>query len=130
MIFLDASYVIGLYVENEQWHKQAVRIFDDVEEKGEKIISNLVIEEIITAIGKKVDPKASKEIYNHILSNYTIINENRQIYNSALDIFVKYGATLSLTDSVSVEIMKEKNIYEIASFDKDFDKIKGIFRIH
>ena len=130
MIFLDASYVIGLYVENEQWHEQAVKIFEDVEEKGEKIISNLVIEEIVTAIGKKVDPKASKEIYNHILNNYNVINENRQIYNTALDIFVKHGATLSLTDSVSVEIMKEKNIHEIASFDKDFDRVKGIFRVH
>lgn len=130
MIFLDASYIIGLYVEGDQWHNQAIKIFEEVEKRGEKIISNLVIEEIITAIGKKVYPKAGEEVYKHIINNFSIINENRSMYNNALKTFVRHGATLSLTDSVSVEIMKEKKIFEIASFDSDFDKVKGIARIY
>ena len=44
--------------------------------------------------------------------------------------FLKYDGTLSVSDAVSVFIMKKKEIERIISFDSDFDKVQGIMRIH
>ena len=98
--------------------------------KKDKILSNLIIGEIITMVGSLVGAKECVETYNYIHDNYTIFNENKELYDKSMRTFLKYDATLSLTDSTSVEIMKELGIYKIISFDPDFDKVRGIVRIH
>jgi predicted nucleic acid-binding protein len=42
---------------------------------------------------------------------------------------MKHGAKLSFADAVSVRIMHDMRIRDIASFDSDFDNIEGINRI-
>lgn len=54
---------------------------------------------------------------------------DRKLFDRAVEIYLKYDGTLSLTDAVSIEVMSEKGIKEIVSFDTDFDKVKGIARI-
>lgn len=44
--------------------------------------------------------------------------------------FVKYDGSLSFFDSMYIYLMKKEKIKEIVSFDSDFDKVKGIRRIH
>lgn len=58
-----------------------------------------------------------------------MITETKKLYPKAMQTLVKYH-NLSLTDSVSIEIMKLMNIHEITSFDDDFDHKKGILRLH
>jgi predicted nucleic acid-binding protein len=41
-----------------------------------------------------------------------------------------YDGSISLADAASVEIMKKHGIKRILSFDRDFDKIPEIDRIH
>ncbi|MDR0912302.1 MAG: PIN domain-containing protein [Methanobrevibacter sp.] len=129
MIFVDAGFVIALVSKNDQWHENALKVAPKIINK-DKIISNLVIEEIISLTGSKLGTKATKEIYHNILDNYKIFDETRALYDKAIDTFIKYNAKLSLTDSMSIEIMKEIGIHEIVSFDSDFDNKKGIVRIH
>jgi len=52
------------------------------------------------------------------------------MYDNSMFTFLHYGGTLSLADSLSLQIMIEMGINKIASFDSDFDKIKGITRIY
>jgi predicted nucleic acid-binding protein len=46
-----------------------------------------------------------------------------------MKIYLKYDGSLSLADSLSLQIMNEQNIREIVSFDIDFDKVKEIQKI-
>ncbi|WP_245637476.1 type II toxin-antitoxin system VapC family toxin [Methanobrevibacter filiformis] len=126
---MDANFLVGIYVTNDQWHDQAVKISSDVY-KQDKILSDLLISEITTLVASKVGAKESKNIYYHILDNYEIYDVDRELYTKAMNTLVKYDGTLSLADSLSVEIMKKLGIYEIVSFDDDFDKVDGIVRIH
>lgn len=132
MIFIDSGFLIAIFVDKDQWHKKGIRLIDKIDKipKEDKIISNLVIEEIITLIGSKIGAKASIEVYGYIHDNYTVFNEDKSLYDKSMSSFLKYNATLSLTDCVSVEIMKELEINEIVSFDSDFDKVDGIVRVH
>ena len=46
-----------------------------------------------------------------------------------MEILVKYN-NLSLADSVTIQLMNDLNIYEIVSFDSDFDNKERIIKIY
>jgi len=132
VIFIDSGFLIALFIDKDQWHNNAINLIDNIDKlpKKDKILSNLVIEEIVTMIGSLVGAKEAVETYNYIHDNYTVFNENKELYDKSITTFLKYNVTLSLTDSTNVEIMRELGIHEIISFDSDFDKVNGIVRVH
>jgi predicted nucleic acid-binding protein len=63
------------------------------------------------------------------MDNFVIITEDKSLCDKSMKTLVKYHK-LSLTDSTIVEIMKDMNIIELISFDDDFDRVRGIIRVH
>ncbi len=129
MIFIDSSFFIALILENDQWHEKALKLLPKME-KSEKMVSDLIIVEAVTIVGSRAGGKAGKMIYDTIKDNCKIIDSDLSNYDNAIYTFLHYDGTLSLTDSVTLEVMKAFNISEIVSFDSDFDKINGINRIY
>lgn len=128
MIFIDSSFFIAYFNENDQWHEKSLKVANLIKYQ-EKIISNLIISETVTNIGSLFKGKAGDIVYNHLIKNYNVIYDNKNKSLGAMKIYLHYDGTLSFADSLSVQIMDEMNIKEIASFDSDFDKINGIQRI-
>ena len=128
MIFIDSSFFIAYFNENDQWHKKSLKVANLIKYR-EKIISNLIISETVTNIGSLFKGKAGNIVYHHLIKNYNVLYDNKNKSLGAMKIYLHYDGTLSFTDSLSVQIMHEMNIKEIASFDSDFDKINGIQRI-
>ena len=81
-------------------------------------------------IGKLKGGKEGKILFDYITDNCEIQYLDMKLCDKAIETFLKYDGTLSFADSVSIEIMRQKGISEIASFDRDFDKVKGIIRIY
>lgn len=52
-IFIDTSYIVGLLVEKDEWHDQAIELIPKID-KRDKIICMSVINETITLINKKL----------------------------------------------------------------------------
>jgi hypothetical protein len=129
LIFIDSSFFIALILENDQWHDKALKLLPKME-KSQKMVSDLIIVEAVTIVGSRAGGKAGKMIYDTIKDNCKIIDSDLSNYDNAIYTFLHYDGTLSLTDSVTVEVMKTFNISEIVSFDSDFDKINGINRIY
>jgi len=116
-------------MENDQWHDKALKLIPKLE-KSQKMVSGLIISEAVTIVGNRAGGKAGKMIYDNIKDNCRIFGQEQSIYDDAIYTYIQYDGILSLTDSVTLEIMKICNIQEIVSFDSDFDKVKGIQRIH
>lgn len=128
MYFLDTTFLVGLFVSNDQWHPQAIEIYGKI--RNEKlVISRMVIAETITVLKNKIRTKDIREIYNNLPRLFEII-EDAQLFDGAMTEFVKYDAHISFFDSMYVFIMYEKNISKIVSFDSDFDRVDGIIRLH
>jgi len=125
MIFLDASYLVSLIFEGHDKHEKAKELYEKMDNK-EKIISKLVITEVITVLDKKL--KVSKELIKHA---YTYLNEDFNIiddyvfFDSAMEQVLKQKH-LGFFDCMYIFIMKKLEIEELATFDKDFNKIKWI----
>ena len=128
MIFVDASYIIALVVESDQWNKKACELIDKVS-TSDKVITQAMIIETINLIGKCKGGKVGKSIYGYIKDNYTVYNKS-DLLDKSMKEFIKYDGTLSLADCTGIITMQDLNIHEIISFDDDFDKVKGIMRIH
>ena len=128
MIFLDTNYIVGLFVENDQWHKKAKEKEPYVQNKN-KIITDLILSETLNLINKKIGVEATKEVYDYIVDNFTILRPNQKIHDKAIKILVKYH-NLSFADSVTIQLMNDLDIYEIVSFDSDFNNKDRIVKIH
>ncbi|KZX16957.1 PIN domain protein [Methanobrevibacter filiformis] len=114
-------------MKKETDHVRAVEIAKTIQNE-EKIISKLVVAETITVLRKKIPTKDIAIIYN-ILQKFITI-EDSYIFDNAFKEFVKYNGKISFFDAVYIALMKDLEIYEIASFDSDFDNKKRIVRIH
>jgi predicted nucleic acid-binding protein len=54
---------------------------------------------------------------------------SKRLYERALPICAKYGERLSFADSVTVRLMYDEKVHEIASFDSDFDRVENVARV-
>lgn len=127
MIFLDTTFVVGLFVSNDDWHDSAVKVYNEI--RNEKlVISNLVIAETVTILKNKLQTKDILEIYRNIPNFFHVVDDN-DLYDAAMNEFVKYDSSISFFDAMYVAIMKKEDILKIASFDSDFDKVDNLIRL-
>ena len=127
MIFLDTTFVVALFVSNDDWHESAVRVYDEI--RNEKlVISNLVIAETVTILKNKLKTKDIMEIYRNIPNFFHVVDDN-SLYGEAMNEFVKYDSTISFFDAMYVAVMKKEDIIKIASFDSDFDMVDNLVRL-
>ena len=133
MIFLDANFLINLYVETSNEHERANEIYNLIENE-EKVISNLVIMEVITVMNIKLnlDLDLISEVYKELNIAYKILND-ATFYNKGFNIlkrgFNRNKERIPLFDSVYIALMRDLGIEKIATFDDHFDNIEGIVKI-
>jgi len=128
MILVDSSFFIALADRKDQWHVQAKKLQASL--AGETvIISDLIVAESVTIIGKRSGGKAGEHLYHFFIDNCEIVFADEQILKGGMSVFLRYDGTLSVSDAVSVNIMAMKHIDRILSFDSDFDKVDGITRL-
>lgn len=129
MIFVDSSFFIALVDRKDQWHPAAKAVLPVLTDET-IIISDLIIAESVTLIGRRSGGKAGEQLYHYFIDNCDLVFIDEKILKGSISVFLRYDGTLSVSDSASVFIMMKKNINRILSFDSDFDKVAGIVRIH
>jgi uncharacterized protein len=129
MIFVDSSFFIALVDRKDQWHPAAKAVLPVLADEA-IIISDLIIAESVTIIGRRSGGKAVEQLYHYFTDNCDLVVTDEKILKGGMSVFLRYDGTLSVSDAVSVFIMGRKNIDRILSFDSDFDKVSGIVRIH
>jgi uncharacterized protein len=129
LIFLDSSFIIALSDGDDQFHDAAVKILPKL--GLHRAISELVLAESVTAVGARLGVKAGRAVFDNLLydSSTKTFFGNKRLYERAMPIFTKYGGKLSFADSVSVRLMYDQKIKEIASFDSDFDGVEDVARV-
>ena len=134
MIFLDTDFFINLYIETNENHERAKEVYNLIENKA-KIISNLVIMEVITVLNVRLkkDYDFLLKVHDELNNNYDVINDttfHAKGFKILLKEFKRNNERIPLFDSVYMVLMNELGIKEIASFDKHFDNKEGIVRVH
>lgn len=128
LIFLDTSFIIAFVNNSDGRHVDAVELARKIENE-EKVISHVIIIEVLNSLRKFKKGKLNQQVYRIIKDNFTIYEGSINLYDDALKIQLKYHGKLGFTDCVIIETMKRLNINQIASFDEHFDGKEGIIRV-
>ena len=130
MIFIDTNIFISYYNEDDENHKIAFKILEDIEKNkyGSAFISDYIFDEIMTVSLMRIKNKEKTiEFGSAILkSNIKILKVNQGIFKKTWQLFQNTNSKMSFTDFTSLVFLKKFNIKYIATFDKDFKKIRGI----
>mgnify|MGYP001565472691 FL=1 len=130
MIFIDTNIFISYYNEDDENHKIAFKILEDIEKNkyGSAFISDYIFDEIMTVSLMRIKNKEKTiEFGSAILkSNIKILKVNQGIFKKTWQLFQNINSKMSFTDFTSLVFLKKFNIKYIATFDKDFKKIRGI----
>jgi hypothetical protein len=129
MILVDSSFFIALADRKDQWHAAGKALLPIL--AGETIlISDLIVAESVTIIGRRSGGKAGEQLYHYFMDNCDLVVTDEKVLKGGMQVFLRFDGTLSVSDAVSVFIMKKRSIDRICSFDSDFDKVEGIVRVH
>lgn len=131
-VFLDSSFIIALILENDDLHQKAILLKEKGILSDKCYISNLIINEVVTVIGNKTNKEIAKYSYYFLKDNCILINETEISYinDRTMDTYLEHNTKLSFADCSIVEVMKESSINKLVSFDKYFDRVDKIERIH
>lgn len=138
MRFLDANVFIYAYykpqrtlTENEKTMKEeAKKIVSSISIGEEQVVTTVVhISEVVNIL-KNGMPKETltKTILGlFMLDNVTILDVTREEYFAAVAI----GDDLKLepNDALAIDVMRQREITEIYSFDQHFSKVSGITKL-
>ena len=77
-----------------------------------------------------VKKKSLEEIYNILIEVAEVIYLKPEEYIEALNLSKHYNNAINYSEFIILNTMQNKKINRIDSFDKGFDKINAIERIH
>lgn len=130
MIFLDSSAIIAYKNADDINHKKAVTIFQKLNagEYGTGVISEFVFSEVTTVLALRKSMEVAREVGNVLLEAREIeIMKSSEVFERSWEIFSSQENTaLSFVDASNVACMERKKIRKIATFDKDFQRIRSI----
>ncbi|SNQ60971.1 type II toxin-antitoxin system VapC family toxin [Candidatus Methanoperedens nitratireducens] len=130
MIFLDSSAIIAYKNADDINHKKASDIFQKLNagDYGVGVISEFVLSEVATVLALRKSMETAKEVGNILLEAREIeIMKASEVFERSWEIFSEQENTgLSFVDASNLACMEIRKIRKIATFDKDFIKIKSV----
>ena len=134
MILLDTSLVVSYSIETDVNHAKADQVMKGVfgNAYGRALVSNFIFDECVTVIFAKSKSRSlATKVGESLKSSTEILEVDRAVFEDSWVLFKNQTNTkLSFTDCTSVAIMEKRGIRNIATFDEDFMKIRGVNVIH
>ncbi len=125
-VFVDSSFLKAFIDENDDFHKQAIKIFEILKSRSDSLItSNYILDETFTLVRNKCGLERVKQLVDALDEfdiGLKIIRVLIEDENNAWDWFWKDWSKLSFTDCVSFSVMKRLNINKVATFDAHFSR--------
>ncbi len=131
MIVLDTSLVVAYFNNRDDNHTKAEKIIEDVisgRYGRTAYITDYIFDEVATVslIRLKNLDRVAK-IGKTLLKATSIIEIDKDCFDEAWDIFCAQKNThLSFTDCTIISAMQKNSIENLATFDKDFARIKEL----
>jgi len=124
-IFLDASYLLALYNEDDVHHKKAMQIASSLDSNryGQLVTSDYIFDEVVSVAMRKIGKSEAKLYGKQIIGSVFIVHADKGLFDAALKIFNSSSDPFSFTDCMSAAIMELAEMDFIATFDKLFEKL-------
>ena len=128
MLFLDSSYLIGLLIEKDSLHQNALKLVPYLENEN-KIINSTVLTEVLNSLKVNNYSYTFDYVLNNLMNVEKLDFLSSEDYMDSIDIFKFYNFSINFSDCTILKSMRTYQINTIVSFYSDFDKIHGIERL-
>jgi predicted nucleic acid-binding protein len=129
--FLDTNILLRFFTgDDSQKAQQALNLFMRIERGEEKVItsSSVIFETVYTLQSfYKLARGEIKDKLLPIISMRGVHLPDKGVYYRAFDLYVTKN--ISFADAYNAAFMISEEIFNIYSWDRDFDKIEGIVRL-
>lgn len=132
-VFLDSSAIVAYYNRGDQHHERAIEVLNEAFNGKHGIIytSDYILDESVTVAWMRTK---SKDIAINLgerllFSEINLLIVTREIVDKTWELYRK-EKNPSFTDCSTAAVMKENGIDKIITFDKGFNKFKGMKVIH
>lgn len=123
-IFVDTGAWAALAMTNDQHHKQARNLFEQLKEKSTQLItSDYVLDESLTLIRLRSSHSKAIAVGKSILNSSVVrvVTVDRGVWDSAWNTFMHFkDKRWSFTDCTSFAIMDSLHIQTAFAFDGNF----------
>ncbi|MBI3032033.1 type II toxin-antitoxin system VapC family toxin [Candidatus Woesearchaeota archaeon] len=128
MIFVDANIFLSCFIENDVFHQRAKQLMSAIETHiyGEYFTSDYVFNEVVGVVMRKYGKENALMIGNKLFNSTMILSINETLLKEAWKLFNDNKSTLNLVDCTNIIAVKSLGAKYIATFDKEFEKIKEI----
>lgn len=129
MIFLDSSFIIALTFDKDENHEKSLKLMNTMRYER-KMINSTVLIEVLNTLKKNNKTSDIRIILDYLINLDEIHYLTYTNYKDSIETFKFYNFSINYADCTILNTMVNKGVNKIASFDSDFDKVKGIYRIY
>lgn len=124
VVFADTFYWIALLSPRDNWHSKVIQ-FSQANSHLNLVITDGVVDEVFASFSKQGSLMRSKvvSLYQSLLNNpiVEIIYYNRELRRAGIELYQnRLDKGYSLTDCISMVVMKNENITEVLTNDYHF----------
>lgn len=119
-LLLDSDFLIALYKKDDSNHEKSNKILEQIYNKENLVLLELVVQESSTVISKRIGMKDTKIFYKSILkiANQVIPPED-SLLKKSWEIFLKQTKKgTSFVDCANLAAIEKYKLDGIVSFDK------------
>ena len=128
MILGDSSYFVALANREDRWYRDAVRLSKSLRDRI--VVTDLTVAEAVTLVGSRTRAKDGMSLFQYFFDDCDVVFTDEDLLRSAMSHWLRYDGRLSVPDCVTVEVMSRRGIPRLLSFDSDFDRVRGVDRVH
>jgi len=125
----DASYFIALADEDDRWHPDAVRLRGRLEDES-LLVTGFTVAEAVTHVGGLLGGKAGRRLHDFFMDSCEVTHVDAGLLSDGMVHWLTYDGRLSVQDATSVALMVRRGVNRVASYDDDYDRVRGIKRLH
>ena len=127
-VLIDANVFCAYANFRDVHHNNSIKIIKDITSRkyGRSITTDYIFDEAVNIVARKHNKKNAIEVGEYILNSEIFFAKvDEHVFIKAWKLF-QDGQNFSFTDCTIVAFMETFGIDKIATFDKEFKKLKNI----
>ena len=133
VIFIDSQYFIAISSKDDQWYELSMQAARALGNAVRFVTTYDVLSEFLAAVSRgnpDTRLRAVSQVRNVFADDtITLVPQTLDLYNKGLALYAsRPDKRYSLTDCISMTVMREQNITEALTHDRDFES-EGFTRL-
>ena len=133
VVFVDSLYFIALLLKDDQWYEMAKRAGEEAEKSARFVTTYEVLTEVLASVSRG-RPEVRLEAVGMVRDimaddNITLVPQSEDLFGRGLELYAgRPDKRYSLTDCISMIVMRDMSITEALTHDRDFES-EGFIRL-